>query len=316
MSNSDDFTNDFSWSANRSSVFQECKRKYYLQYYGFWGGWNRSSDEQTRQIYVLKKLQNRYMWVGIAVHETVEHILKHLRGGRVLSRENVVEDMLNNMREQFRESREGKYKIDPKNTTGLTEHEYGVDLPDSEWETIRNRGKQCVNNFYNLDLFRELQSSPPEEWLAIEGDLNARDNTVDSFNIGNLKIWLKLDFAYRNGDRVHIVDWKTGHSDPDFRQLYCYGYYAWKEWGFQPEQVDLKMVNLLEPDITAESLSMDKLEQLEREIQEDVVSMKDLLVNPEENTARMEDFPKVDDLSTCRRCRFRKICYPDGVPSK
>ena len=61
-----DLTNDFSWSRSRDNVFQECRRRYYLHYYGSWGGWQAEGDPRARLLYVLKRLQHKES-VGLAV---------------------------------------------------------------------------------------------------------------------------------------------------------------------------------------------------------------------------------------------------------
>ncbi len=299
-------------------MFHECKRKYYLNYYGFWGGWEPSSEDRVRQIYILKQIQNRYMWLGTKVHEAVERILKFLRAGREIERDEVVQEMIEEMREDFETSRSGKYKLDPKNTVGLTEHEYDEDLPDEEWVRLREKGISCIDAFFSSNTYNKLSKEPPSEWLAIEGDLKGGgDSFADSFEMGSLQIWLKLDLAFRDAEgRVHIVDWKTGKSDPDFRQLYCYGYYAWKEWNEDPDNVILKIENLADGEQYREGFTFEKMESLEEEIESDVLEMKEYLDEPEENEAREEDFPMVENLHICRRCRFRKICYPEGVPEE
>jgi hypothetical protein len=312
---SDSFENTFSWSTNRSNLFRECKRKYYLNYYGYWEGWDSSSDERVQQIYLLKKLQNRHMWIGTLVHESIERVLKYLRSDRVLEEDEVVDQMVNRMREEFDDSRRGKYRLDPKNTLGLTEHEYGEQIDDPEWVRIREKGVRCLRNFFSSDTYRFLRSSAPEEWLAVEGDVSGGGAVADSFEMGDLTVWLKLDLAFRRADgEVEIVDWKTGKSDPDFRQLYCYGYYAWKVWGEDPSDITLTIEKLSSEERHQEPFSFDKLTSLEDTVKDDVVDMKELLVEPEENRAREEDFPMVDNLNICRNCRFRKICYPEGLP--
>ncbi len=315
MSGSDSFENTFSWSTNRSKQFNECKRKYYLNYYGYWEGWDASSDDRVQEIYLLKKLQNRHMWIGTLVHEAIERVLKYLRSNRELDKEEVIDRMLRRMREEFDDSRRGKYRLDPKGTVGLTEHEYGEQIDDEEWVRIREKGVTCLKNFFQSETFSRLKDSSPVEWLAIEGDLSANTDTVDSFEMGDLQVWLKLDLAYRNEDgAVKIVDWKTGKGEPDFRQLYCYGYYAWKQWDVDPEDVTLVIEKLASEECHEEPFSFDKLTKLEESVRQDVLEMKEYLVDPEENRAREEDFPMVDNLRICQRCRFRKICYPEGIP--
>lgn len=314
-SSSDGFENTFSWSSNRSNLFDECKRKYYLNYYGYWGGWDADSDDRVQQIYLLKKLQNRHMWVGTLVHEAIERVLKYLRSGRELEEQEVIERMVNRMREEFDESRRGKYRLDPKGTLGLTEHEYGEEIADEEWVRMREKGMNCIRRFFSSITYEQLRESGPDEWLAIEGDMNKENAVADAFEMGELTVWLKLDLAFReeNGT-VHIVDWKTGKGDPDFRQLYCYGYYAWKEWNEDPSNIVLTIEKLGSGEQYQEEFTFEKLETLEQEVRDDVLKMKEFLVDPEENEAREEDFPMVDHLNICRNCRFRKICYPDGLP--
>jgi len=75
------FKNEFSWSISRDRIFQTCPRQYYFNYYGYWGGWNPNAPERIRQIYFLKKLQNRFMCAGAKVHDCIEHTLTNLRRG-------------------------------------------------------------------------------------------------------------------------------------------------------------------------------------------------------------------------------------------
>jgi len=61
-------TNDFGWSASRDRTFQQCHRQYWFNYYGSWGGWEEDAEPRTRELWILKQLQSRYMWLGDLVH--------------------------------------------------------------------------------------------------------------------------------------------------------------------------------------------------------------------------------------------------------
>ena len=76
-----EFKNDFSWSVSRDDTFRKCRRMYYFQYYGYWGGWEIDADDRTRMIYILKKLQNRQMWAESKVHECIESTLNEIKTG-------------------------------------------------------------------------------------------------------------------------------------------------------------------------------------------------------------------------------------------
>src|SRR5262249_35830694 len=75
-------TNDFSWSKSRHEKFQDCRRAYYLHYYGSWGGWEDGAHPELRQLWVLKKLANRFHWAGSVVHAVIKDALLEVRAGR------------------------------------------------------------------------------------------------------------------------------------------------------------------------------------------------------------------------------------------
>src|SRR4051794_9618888 len=84
-------TNDFSWSKSRHEKFSECLRAYYFQYYGSWGGWEQDAPKGVRNLYILKKLNNRYTWAGSVVHDAVKRALDAVRQGRLLDKDDEIE---------------------------------------------------------------------------------------------------------------------------------------------------------------------------------------------------------------------------------
>src|SRR5262245_42335161 len=122
-----DLTNEFSWSRSRDNAFQECRRRYFYQYYGSWGGWEADAPPEVRRLYVLKQLGSRQMWAGRVVHDAVEMALHVFREGREVPVEPFVADVVERMRSEWRSSRDGRYRDAPK-TVALFEHEYAVPL--------------------------------------------------------------------------------------------------------------------------------------------------------------------------------------------
>ena len=45
--------NQFSWSRSRDNAFRDCRRRYWIHYYGSWGGWERDAPTSVRQAYLL-----------------------------------------------------------------------------------------------------------------------------------------------------------------------------------------------------------------------------------------------------------------------
>jgi hypothetical protein len=52
------------------------------------------------------------------------------------------------------------------------------------------------------------------------------------------------------------------------------------------------------------------VEHLRRFIERSARDMKALLLDPVGNVGRLEDFPMIDRPQVCRRCNFRRLCFP------
>ena len=52
------------------------------------------------------------------------------------------------------------------------------------------------------------------------------------------------------------------------------------------------------------------LERARGFMQKSAGNMKALLLDPLANLARLEDFPMIERPQVCRRCNFRKLCFP------
>jgi hypothetical protein len=298
--------NEFSWSRTRDAVFQDCRRRYYLHYYGAWGGWDPGADPLARRLYVLKQLGTRHMWAGKLVHEAVERSLLALREGHALSETALVEDTVRQMREEWKGSRSGVYRDAPRRP-GLFEHEYRVPVRDSEWQALRDHVVRCLRNFHRLPLFGDIKRTPVERWILIED--------IGSFEFEDTRIFIAPDFAYWNeADRLQLVDWKTGGGDPANLQLGGYALYARQVLGVDLHRVDLLEVNLREGRVTAHPWDAGSLDRVQEHIRLSVRSMKAYLRDPARNLADESNFEKAEDLRLCRWCNFRAVCRPELPP--
>ena len=63
---------ELSWSASRARMFQKCRRRYYLQYYLAWKGWDRQASDERQRAYLLKKMTRMPMLAGDALHRALE----------------------------------------------------------------------------------------------------------------------------------------------------------------------------------------------------------------------------------------------------
>jgi len=302
-----DRANDFSWSRTRDNVFQECRRRYYLHYYGAWGGWDAGADPVTRALYVLKQLGTRQMWAGRLVHEAAERSLLALRAGHALSEASLIEDTVRQMRQEWKGSRDRAYRESPK-VPGLFEHEYGVPVRDGEWRALRDHVIRCVRNFHRLPLLGEIKRTPAHRWILIED--------IGAFTWEGTRIFTAPDFAFwTEEDRLQLVDWKTGGGGEGAAlQLGGYALYAREVLGVDLPRVDLLEVNLREGKVERHPWDEGSLERIREHIRLAVRAMKAYLRDPERNLAAEPDFERTENLRICRWCNFRGVCRPELPP--
>jgi PD-(D/E)XK nuclease superfamily protein len=302
-----DLANEFSWSRTRDAVFQECRRRYYYHYYGAWGGWDAAADPTAHSLYVLKQLGTRQMWAGRLVHEAVERSLLALQAGHALSEASLIDDTVRQMREEWKGSRDRVYRESPKRT-GLFEHEYGVPVRDSDWQALRDHVIRCLRNFHRLPLLGEIKRVSTDRWILIEN--------IGSFPWEGTRVFTAPDFGYWNqGDRLQLIDWKTGGNGEDASlQLGGYALYALEVLGVDLPRVDLLEVNLREAKVTSHPWDEVSLERVTEHIRLSVRSMKAYLKDPDKNLAEEANFEKTEDLRICRWCNFRGVCRPELPP--
>lgn len=296
------FKNEFSWSKSREDIFRKCARQYYYHYYGSWGGWHRHCDERTRHLYILKKLVNKHMWSGEKVHGAVKkYLMTLLQEGEDLSEETLIKQVLDEMRNDFRDSRNGKHwKATQKK--GLFEHEYESDMTDESWKDVATHVEKCLHSFFQSSFLQELKKVPTDQWLKIED--------MTHFFLNDVKVYISLDFALRDGDSVVIYDWKTGTSlsqDHDI-QMACYGWYAWNQWNIDPKKIKLIEMNLNDMGTESHVITGINLEKVQKQIFSSIQDMQFMLDDISNNAASEDRFPLTENERHCAHCNFKKLC--------
>ena len=300
-----DLANEFSWSRSRDGCFQECKRRYFYQYYGAWGGWDAAASPDVRRLYILKQLQSRYQWAGRTVHDAIEMALHAFADGRDLPVEPFVADVIERMRGEWRSSHAARYREQPK-TVALFEHEYRLELSRETWVVLSRNVATCLRNFFRLPLLAEIRRTTPEHWSI--------EHWSKLFDFEGTSVWAAPDFGFWTDDgRLALVDWKTGGARPEAAafQLGCYALYAREVLNVLPAQVDLFAVNLREPEVTQHRWDEERLDAIRGQLRLSIRSMRAYLADPERNVAVLDDFERAEDLRICKWCNFRAVCRPD-----
>ena len=283
----------FSWSASRHDTFQSCRRRYFYSYY---------ASHEDEEIKRLKKLSALPLWAGSVVHDTIEWFLKKhdtlppKEEQDALIRRVVHTGMLND----WRASELGSLRF------RLFEHEYDQPVEQEDKRIAVNTVMRSLQHFFRSGTLAEALEVGRKRWLALED--------LVSFHVGDVEVYLRMDLAFRDRDgRVVIVDWKTGRREGRFNEIQVAGYalYATERgWVTSPEEITTELNYLVVPRTTRRRVDVKKIEHARSFIVKSAGRMKELLVDPLQNEARLEDFPMIDRPRVCRRCNFRKLCFP------
>ncbi|MBU8899502.1 hypothetical protein DRW03_26405 [Corallococcus sp. H22C18031201] len=309
-------SNDFSWSKSRHEKFSECLRAYYLYYYRSWGGWEPDAAKDVRELYVLKKLANRFTWAGSVVHETLKDVLLDWRAGRAVDPAAVEARARKLMQDDFRHSRGKAYWTQKyrKQFTGLVEHEYAEPVTDETWKQNFETVRSALSWFFASRWPRISQALKPAQWLEVDAGYD-----FAHFSLDGLKVFAIPDFAYVDDDGAPVVvDWKTGkYRDGYEEQVLGYALYVAQRYRFPVEKVRASLVYLnegVEKDVTVDPAALDSFRE---HFATSVASMRALLKDPATNTPKdAEAFVPTEDLNACARCVFRRPCGREAAVAR
>jgi hypothetical protein len=306
---SEPLQNEFSWSKSRHERFAECRRAYFYTYYGSWGGWEAEHGTAIRELYVLKKLSSRWQWAGSVVHGSLKHVLQAARAtGNFWPLEKALDRTHARARSEWAASREKSYWREASRIVGLVEHEYGEAVPGADWKRLYEQVVEgSLRAFYRSPTLERIRAVPRDRWLSVD--------ELDSWDFEGTKIWVAVDFAYRDADeRVQILDWKTGKERKvDHTQVAIYSLYAQGKWGVPADRV-LGGLVYLAPDGSAEAEEVvvaadaNILSACQTEMRGSIATMRSLLADPARNVASEASFPRLAERDACRRCPFRRPC--------
>ena len=288
-----DARSGFSWSISRHDSFQSCRRRYFYSYYV------APEDEEVRR---LKRLSALPLWAGSVVHETIEELLKTRDAlpseteQEAIVRAAVHSRMLADWR--LSEAASPEFR--------LFEHEYGTPVEAEDKKLAVGIVMRSLRNFFRSETLQEAFAVGRAQWLTVED--------LVSFHVGDVEVLLRMDLAFRDrSGRVVIVDWKTGRNEGRFSEVQLAGYAlcaAEKGWVGSPEELRTELAYLAVPRYVRRTVDARKLEHARRFILKSAGTMKSLLLDPIGNRGRLEDFPMIDRPRRCRRCNFRRLCFP------
>lgn len=304
---------ELSWSTSRDGTFEDCRRRYYIDYYLSWTGWNERAPAERRAAYLLKKMTRLPMLAGDLVHQAIERFYAALRQGRAISLEESQAWAVGQLREGYKTSRDGLWKARPSKLVHLAEHHYseaGVDestpAAAAYGGRYRDRILSCLANFYEMPELTEARSVPVDALLACED--------LSTFPLFDTKVYAVPDLAYRAQDgTVQVLDWKTGaERERDRFQLAVYTEYASAKWGVDAAHVICKDVYLGEPRVVEQHFREDERASTLERIEASIQAMRAVHFDADKGPGAPKDFPRVPEdtpgAQACKTCNYRQIC--------
>jgi hypothetical protein len=297
--------NTFSWSLSRQQMFNDCRRQYYLNYYGAWGGWADEAPSPARLAYRLKQIVGLDVWVGDILHRVIESELAHVRRGFRPRAELLKERARSLLNLEWKQSIEQRWRENAKHNRNLFEHYYGMEVDKERRARLREKLFTCLDSFGSLPLLAQLAVAPPEAWITVE--------QLDTFVVDCVPVYVKIDCAVALDGLTWIIDWKSGKgSDRDAEQTFCYGLYAMQKWGTPLDRMRTLLAYLFLNETREEAVTAERALAMQERIVSGIHAMRGCLRDPAANVACEDDFPLTDNHRLCRRCCFHELCHGAG----
>ncbi|MBC8369928.1 MAG: PD-(D/E)XK nuclease family protein [Planctomycetes bacterium] len=298
------YKNELSWSASRAKEFERCRREYYYSRYASWGWWTEKPRGEKYEAMVHKNLTSLPAMVGSNVHDAIEHWFHLKRDGVNMSASDLFNEAVDNFREGWRQSSTESWQSAPNKMAHLDEHHYGNEISKERTDKARELLELTTRYFVESDDCRPAREAHPDNWRSLE--------SMDTYMFLGTKIYAVPDFAYIDGETVHIWDWKTGKPrEDDIFQLHSYALYACEKWNADPESIVLYAAYLNEQKVQRFEADLNKLGEVQDKMSMSVREMMDVHYDPDEDPVIMDNWPRTSDESKCRWCRFRGICSPN-----
>jgi hypothetical protein len=294
---------EFSWSVSRHDTFSSCRRRYFYSYY---------VSQDDPEVQRLKKLSALPLWAGSVVHETIEGFLKtHDTLPSETEQEAIIRAAIHGeMLDNWQKSMAGP--ASPEEFR-LFEHEYDVPVEQEDKKIVVGIVMRSLRNFFRSGLLKEVLAVGRAQWLTVED--------LVSFDVAGVPVFLRMDLAFRDKNgRVVIVDWKTGRAEGRFSEVQLAGYalYAARQgWVQAPDELQTELAYLALDKYVRRQVDARTLAHAQAFIEKSASNMRNLLVDVALNQGRLEDFVMVDRPQLCRRCNFRRLCFPraEAIPA-
>lgn len=322
------YNNGFTWSFSRSSIFNECRRKYYYYTYAKVAGKTPEASDLQKKCYFLSNITNMHFLNGSITHEVIALALSDCLINGVKKEANFYIDCANEKWDQALEVNQYflKHNKEPshRELRLITQETYNNRFCDlSEWEKYKSRTSSILRSLLDSVFWEELTDVSKVEYLG--GDCT--DDRFQTVELENINCYILPDVVYkdRQTGRICIIDWKTGNPRPkDIDQASFYAMALSKLKNIACEQLDIKLV-YVSNGYTKKDGSYPYVESFRfndfynnAAITYLIKTTSMMLNYVQDKTLNiplpLQSFEPTNDAEVCRFCQFFEVC--DDSPLK
>lgn len=298
----------FNWSVSRHHMFQDCKRQYYLNYYGA----RRVREAKSKivsAVWWLKQVRPLKMWLGTVIHTIAKKAVQAHAGGQMIFDNVLVEEALEYHRGGVRASERGA-KHDNQWVV-LFEDIYPAEPQSIDHDQAEARVVDMARILLGSDAMGFVRTLPPEAVLEV-------DKEFQSFELagitprGSLTVFAIPDVLLVDGSGYYLIDWKTGDVEQEGirDQAGVYRFYVHQQYGAPEESIHVAIADVGQSGESVEPPGgVPGLDETREFIGQSAGAMLSLMADQAYNTVAIRDFPMTDDLDLCRSCGFKRACW-------
>jgi hypothetical protein len=251
----------------------------------------------------LSKLTSLDAILGQEMDERARDIERRVRAGLTPpSRAELEESTRIALRAAWRSSRDQRaaFERSPKRTVMLRSFYLDDGPPDQrEIDRLNEKIPTCTENLLAVADWDVIAECGPEGCVLIPDFAH--------FFLGAVKVFAAPDLVYVAGDRLHVIDWKSGKpsADDDLQVLLS-------SYRLSLDHPGLEVRPVLHYLLTAESSRPEPPDDFDDFVDEVVTpgvrAMRDLLVDPAENAPLPEREFTRRESGLCAHCNFAPLC--------
>lgn len=302
----DEKTKRIVWSFSRRSTLEQCARRYYYEYYGA-SKKTAKNEENKNELHFLKHLQNRYERTGAILHLVVSHYLRKSQEGEILTFDRLG-GWAKKLFDKDIETSIGYSKTTPPEgqypPVILQELYYNIPDALALCHEAFDNVMQALRIFYTSSIYARFRDQGRETNSLIEYPFKIKKR---SFRIDG-----RIDLAYRDNEKLVIIDWKSGSIDgggEDSLQLSTYALWGVEYYSCSPKDIQVIKAFLRENEIVEFPVDDRLLNIAQARITQDVERMANLEKYGEEAVA--DAFSPCGQVGVCKLCAYQRLC-PEG----